>query len=102
MTFFLLSVFWKFDVNLGTPKPVYVPDACAVPCIMDLAIRFNTKAEDTVLLSSPLHFDPSIVHIFLAFSRGAKLLVLSQESLLIPNDLCYFVQTNNVSILQGL
>lgn len=84
----------------GLPKPVFVPHQCVIPNILQLSDIFEIQSFDTVLLASPPHFDPSIIHIFSTFSKGARLLVLSQENIILPNQLCYYITKYKVSHLQ--
>uniref|UniRef100_A0A914W2S5 AMP-dependent synthetase/ligase domain-containing protein n=1 Tax=Plectus sambesii TaxID=2011161 RepID=A0A914W2S5_9BILA len=63
----------------GTPKIIRVPHTCILPNIIDFRKRLEMTESDTVLLLSPLTFDPSMVEMFLALSSGAKLLIVPSK-----------------------
>ncbi|KAG8238500.1 hypothetical protein J437_LFUL017798 [Ladona fulva] len=60
--------------STGIPKIIRVPPQSIIPNIIQLRSIFLITAEDTIFLSSPLTFDPSIVEIFVTLSSGASLL----------------------------
>uniref|UniRef100_A0A915D267 CMP/dCMP-type deaminase domain-containing protein n=1 Tax=Ditylenchus dipsaci TaxID=166011 RepID=A0A915D267_9BILA len=61
--------------STGQPKIVHVPSSAIMPNIVDFADRFELASTDTVLFSTQLVFDPSIVEMFLAMYLGCELLI---------------------------
>ncbi|XP_046395203.1 beta-alanine-activating enzyme [Ischnura elegans] len=59
----------------GTPKVVRVPHCCIVPNILQLRNTLGMGPSDTVFLSSPITFDPSVVETFITLTSGACLLI---------------------------
>ena len=70
----------------GPAKPVLVPEAALLPNLRDIRREFELSPTDTVLLASPLTFDPSLVDVLCSLVAGARLLVLP-ASLKIKTDL---------------
>ncbi|XP_051511642.1 beta-alanine-activating enzyme isoform X2 [Myxocyprinus asiaticus] len=86
----------------GLPKIVNVPHRCIVPNIIHLRSLFKMTAEDTVFLSSPLTFDPSVVEIFLALSSGACLLIVPSAVKKMPRRLAHVLfKRNATTVLQA-
>ncbi len=104
--------------STGEPKLVRVPHCCILPNILDIRYRINLRAlpvvicrmfsrrleiseSDSVFLASSLTFDPSIIEIFLAFSAGSRLVIVSEDLKRDPNRLSSILfDTAKVSILQ--
>ncbi|RXG68982.1 Acyl-CoA synthetase family member 4 [Armadillidium vulgare] len=84
----------------GFPKIVYVNHKCITQNIEDFKSIFNIMVDDTILNLSPLHFDPSIVDIFLALSYGARLIILSSHILKKPLTLEKVMNSNPISFMQ--
>uniref|UniRef100_A0A8C1YGA1 Beta-alanine-activating enzyme n=1 Tax=Cyprinus carpio TaxID=7962 RepID=A0A8C1YGA1_CYPCA len=86
----------------GLPKIVKVPHRCIVPNITHLRSVFKMTAEDVVLLSSPLTFDPSVVEVFLALSSGACLLIVPSAVKKMPRRLANVLfKRNKTTVLQA-
>ncbi len=59
-------------------------------------------AEDVVLLTSPLTFDPSVVEVFLALSSGACLLIVPSAVKKMPRRLANVLfKRNKTTVLQA-
>ncbi|KAB7498974.1 Acyl-CoA synthetase family member 4, partial [Armadillidium nasatum] len=84
----------------GFPKIVYVNHKCITQNIEDFKSIFDIMVDDTILNLSPLHFDPSIVDIFLALSYGARLIILSSYILKKPLTLEKVMNSNPISFMQ--
>ena len=65
----------------GRAKTVYVTNASIEPNISSIAQHWRLSSSDVVLLSSPPTFDPHIIDIFVTFSQGAQLLMLTRKML---------------------
>uniref|UniRef100_A0A673NI29 Beta-alanine-activating enzyme n=1 Tax=Sinocyclocheilus rhinocerous TaxID=307959 RepID=A0A673NI29_9TELE len=86
----------------GLPKIVKVPHRCIVPNITHLRSVFKMTAEDVVLMSSPLTFDPSVVEVFLALSSGACLLIVPSAVKKMPRRLANVLfKRNKTTVLQA-
>ncbi|XP_056337435.1 beta-alanine-activating enzyme [Danio aesculapii] len=86
----------------GLPKIVKVPHRCIVPNITHLRFVFKMTSEDTVFLSSPLTFDPSVVEVFMALSSGACLLIVPSAVKKMPRRLAHVLfKRNSTTVLQA-
>ena len=71
-----------FDITIaGRAKTVFVTNASVVPNISSISQQWRLSSSDVVLLSSPPTFDPHIIDIFVTFSQGAQLLILTRKLL---------------------
>nr|CAD7394747.1 unnamed protein product [Timema cristinae] len=64
---------------LGATIVLDWPGAREIGVCISVGGRLNLQPNDVIFQAAPLTFDPSIVDIFLAFSSGAALLVVSNE-----------------------
>nr|CAD7429661.1 unnamed protein product [Timema monikensis] len=64
-------------ISVGSTEDVFPKWLPTLPC--KCGGRLNLQPNDVIFQAAPLTFDPSIVDIFLAFSSGAALLVVSNE-----------------------
>ncbi|XP_045607602.1 beta-alanine-activating enzyme [Procambarus clarkii] len=87
--------------STGVPKYVFVPHRCIVPNIIDLASLFGVEQDDCIFCAAPLTFDPSVVDMFMAFTAGAVLVMVSPHLLKMPRILLNIMVKNKVSILQA-
>ncbi|XP_022079526.1 acyl-CoA synthetase family member 4-like isoform X2 [Acanthaster planci] len=62
---------------------------------------FDISPEDVIFVASALTFDPSIVTIFLALSKGACLVLVPDSIKMIPRTLLDVLLRNQVSVLQA-
>ena len=65
----------------GRAKTVFVTNASIEPNISSIVQHWRLSSSDVVLLSSPPTFDPHIIDIFVTFSQGAQLLILTRKLL---------------------
>uniref|UniRef100_A0A1B6DJX3 Uncharacterized protein n=4 Tax=Clastoptera arizonana TaxID=38151 RepID=A0A1B6DJX3_9HEMI len=89
--------------STGLPKIVCVPEACILPNITQLRNEFAVTQDDVILSASPFTFDPSIIELFLTFTTGASLFMVSDEIKAIPNDLLHTLFCTNhkpITIIQ--
>lgn len=63
--------------------------------------EFNVTPDDTIFMASPFTFDPSIVDLFLAFSSGAKLVMVEPSLKSRPIQLAQILHQEKVSIMQA-
>ncbi|GAB6033279.1 hypothetical protein CHUAL_012879 [Chamberlinius hualienensis] len=88
--------------STGQPKLVKVPHSCIVFNVIDFRDRYGLTSEDVVFVASPLTFDPSVVDIFLALSRGASMLLVPEQLKIIPDKLVNILTCRNkVTIIQA-
>ncbi|XP_071453157.1 beta-alanine-activating enzyme [Hetaerina americana] len=73
----------------GKPKVVQVPHGCIVPNILQLRDIFAVGPCDTVFLSSPITFDPSVVETFITLTSGACLLIAPESIRSAPGPLLF-------------
>nr|XP_054755985.1 beta-alanine-activating enzyme-like isoform X2 [Lytechinus pictus] len=86
----------------GRPKIVRVPHSCIVPNVLDLTMAFTITEDDVVFMASPLTFDPSVVEMFMTWSKGATLLIVPTELKMAPSSLARVLRRNHVTVLQDL
>ncbi|CAH0771842.1 unnamed protein product [Bemisia tabaci] len=96
--------------TMGSKKIVRVTQDCILPNIDDFKKLFSINEHDSVLLSAPLTFDPSIVDIFLAITTGANVIILGNsikahpglllDTLFPSQDLPNVLKGHQLSILQ--
>ncbi|CAD54160.1 AMP-dependent synthetase/ligase domain-containing protein [Caenorhabditis elegans] len=63
----------------GAKKQVAVPVDCIRKNIEHFCSLFNLTSSDSILFSTSLHFDPSIVELFMAFHVGCTLIITPDE-----------------------
>ncbi|XP_071786439.1 beta-alanine-activating enzyme-like [Asterias amurensis] len=85
----------------GKPKIVRVPHQCIVPNIQDLSNTLGISEDDIIFMASPLTFDPSIVEMFMALSKGATLVMVPDVIKVVPRRLLEVLTRNRVSVLQA-
>jgi len=62
---------------------------------------FQITSDDVVFVASPYTFDPFIVQIFLAFSAGARIVIVPDSVKVMPSKLCHILfDEERVTILQ--
>ncbi|KAF7639510.1 AMP-binding domain-containing protein [Meloidogyne graminicola] len=61
--------------STGEPKNVHVPYSSILPNIEDFIQRFSLNEKSSILFSTSLGFDPSMVELFISLSIGAQLLI---------------------------
>ncbi|KAK6173896.1 hypothetical protein SNE40_017271 [Patella caerulea] len=84
------------------PKIVCVPHRCILPNILALRYKFEISDKDTVLLTSPLTFDPSIVDLFMTLTSGACLLIVPDKIKRMPSMLLDILCCrNHITVLQA-
>ncbi|XP_041461888.1 beta-alanine-activating enzyme-like isoform X2 [Lytechinus variegatus] len=86
----------------GRPKIVRVPHSCIVPNVQDLMMMFTITEDDVVFMASPLTFDPSVVEMFMTWSKGAALLIVPTKLKMAPSSLARVLRRNHVTVLQDL
>lgn len=84
----------------GESKLILVPHSSVVPNITDFQGKFKLDKDDTVFLSSPLTFDPSIIDIFLTLVSGATLLLVPRSEKMKANLYRTLFMANKVTVLQ--
>jgi len=71
--------------STGTPKGVMLSHGAAL-AFVDWAVgRFGIQPDDIVCSHAPLHFDISTLDVFGAAAAGAKLVILDEETMRLPN-----------------
>uniref|UniRef100_A0A914LC28 AMP-dependent synthetase/ligase domain-containing protein n=1 Tax=Meloidogyne incognita TaxID=6306 RepID=A0A914LC28_MELIC len=65
--------------STGEPKIVHVPYTCIMPNIDDFIQRFSLTPNSSILFSTSLGFDPSMVELFLSIKLGAQLIIPPKE-----------------------
>uniref|UniRef100_A0A915LM16 CMP/dCMP-type deaminase domain-containing protein n=1 Tax=Meloidogyne javanica TaxID=6303 RepID=A0A915LM16_MELJA len=65
--------------STGEPKIVHVPYTCIMPNIDDFIQRFSLTQNSSILFSTCLGFDPSMVELFLSIKLGAQLIIPPKE-----------------------
>uniref|UniRef100_A0A915N1U6 CMP/dCMP-type deaminase domain-containing protein n=1 Tax=Meloidogyne javanica TaxID=6303 RepID=A0A915N1U6_MELJA len=65
--------------STGEPKIVHVPYSCILPNIDDFIQRFALTSNSSILFSTCLGFDPSMVELFLSIKLGAQLIIPPRE-----------------------
>uniref|UniRef100_A0A915P090 AMP-dependent synthetase/ligase domain-containing protein n=2 Tax=Meloidogyne TaxID=189290 RepID=A0A915P090_9BILA len=65
--------------STGEPKIVHVPYSCIMPNIDDFIQRFSLTQNSSILFSTCLGFDPSMVELFLSIKLGAQLIIPPRE-----------------------
>ncbi|XP_038055131.1 beta-alanine-activating enzyme-like [Patiria miniata] len=98
---FQLAYVMHTSGTTGWPKNVRVPHQCIVPNITDLSDIFSINPDDVIFVASTLTFDPSIVAMFLALSKGASLVLVPDSIKAMPRALLDILVRNQVSILQA-
>src|SRR3990167_472922 len=68
--------------------------------VVDFAIEWKVTKNDTILLSSPLHFDPSLIDLFLSISSGCQLLLVGNKIKRNKKQLFEIIKNEKCTILQ--
>ncbi|XP_017879352.1 beta-alanine-activating enzyme [Ceratina calcarata] len=86
--------------STGTPKTVRVLHSCIVPNILDLSRILSITKFDKVCQFTNFTFDPSVIEIFLALSKAARLFMVSKDLKNNPNRLLREAYSSQITVLQ--
>ncbi|WKX93676.1 hypothetical protein Q1695_011160 [Nippostrongylus brasiliensis] len=95
-----LCYFIRTSGTTGDAKLIGVPYSCIEPNIDDFRDRFAITSNDTILFSTSLSFDPSIVEMFLAFTCGARLLLVPDSARSQPYILARIIKEHTPTFVQ--
>lgn len=87
----------------GFPKGIYKEHTSVVNSITDLANRYGVAGNDdeTIMLFSAYVFEPFVRQMLMALTTGNRLAIISDEAKFDPNVLLPFIQTHQVTYLNG-
>lgn len=87
----------------GFPKGIYKEHTSVVNSITDLASRYGVAGNDdeTIMLFSAYVFEPFVRQMLMALTTGNRLAIISDEAKFDPNVLLPFIQTHQVTYLNG-
>ncbi|SEI05603.1 amino acid adenylation domain-containing protein [Rheinheimera pacifica] len=84
--------------STGQPKGTLVSHAALADHCASIALRFNTKADDIMLLFAPLNFDPSIEQVLVPLMVGATVHV-KEPGLWQPSEIAEKVRDYGLTIV---
>lgn len=84
--------------STGDPKGVMISHLNALTFVNWAFDTFAVIPKDRLSNHAPLHFDLSILDIFVAFKAGATLLPVPEEASSFPYFLAEWIETNRISI----
>lgn len=87
----------------GFPKGIYKEHTSVVNSITDLANRYGVAGnhDETIMLFSAYVFEPFVRQMLMALTTGNRLAIISDEAKFDPNVLLPFIQTHQVTYLNG-
>ncbi|KAJ6225118.1 hypothetical protein RDWZM_003663 [Blomia tropicalis] len=85
------------DQKLSFKKFVFVPHKSIVSNILDFKVQFKLNCNDSIFITSPYTFDPSICDIFLGLSSWSKIILASKTIRHSPKNVRKIFHQFNVS-----
>jgi amino acid adenylation domain-containing protein len=83
--------------STGTPKGAMITHANAVSFLEWCSSEFHPTEADRFANHAPLHFDASVIDVYLAVKHGASVYLLSDELGKRPRDLAAFVSRHDIT-----
>ncbi|NQX87140.1 MAG: amino acid adenylation domain-containing protein [Halioglobus sp.] len=87
--------------STGRPKGVQVPHRCVGHFLQAMVPITGIKREDRLLAVTSLSFDISVLELFLPLSRGAELVVASDEDVRDGHRLATLMTRHEISMVQA-
>ena len=87
--------------STGTPKGAQNVHRSIVNLVNSMARRVGITAEDHILATTTLSFDPSVWEIFLPLTRGARLTIAPREAMVNGTALQRIIDDNGITFLRS-
>ncbi len=87
--------------STGRPKGAQNEHRAAVNLMHSMARRVGITADDVILATTTISFDPSVWEIFLPLTTGATLVVAPQESMIDGARLQRIIEDNGVTFMRS-
>ncbi|MFC1645683.1 amino acid adenylation domain-containing protein [Candidatus Omnitrophota bacterium] len=84
--------------STGRPKGVMISHRNSLTFIDSVADFFNINESDRISNNSPLHFDLSVFDIFVAFKKGASVVIVPEITTVFPAKLAEYIQENKITV----
>ncbi|MFC1708717.1 amino acid adenylation domain-containing protein [Candidatus Omnitrophota bacterium] len=84
--------------STGTPKGVMISHRNSLTFIDSVVDFFNIRESDRISNNSPLHFDLSVFDMFVAFKKGASVVIVSEIMTVFPAKLAEYIQENEITV----
>ncbi|MGE3507407.1 MAG: amino acid adenylation domain-containing protein [Vicinamibacterales bacterium] len=84
--------------STGRPKGVIITHRNARTFIEWAAETFDIQSTDRLSNHAPLHFDLSVFDIYVAFERGASVVIVPDQTALFPAELAKWIQQRGITV----